>query len=175
MGPSHFSDDRIADDLIWELLENANWAPSHKNTEPWRFRVYTQNSKDQLAINLQACYKKHTPEASFSDFKMQKMGKKVLQSSHIIMISLQRNTIVPEWEEIAAVGAAIQNFWLSAEAAGLIGYWSSPKTILDNADDFIELSEAERCLGFFYLGYPKQGDKPPKSKKPIQDKVIWFD
>src|SRR5688572_6337744 len=30
----------IPDNIIWQALENANWAPSHKLTEPWRFTVF---------------------------------------------------------------------------------------------------------------------------------------
>ena len=26
--------------LLEQLLENANWAPTHKLTEPWRFQVF---------------------------------------------------------------------------------------------------------------------------------------
>lgn len=33
--------DPIDDWIIEELLENANWAPTHKLTEPWRFVVFS--------------------------------------------------------------------------------------------------------------------------------------
>ena len=33
--------DPVDDAIIEEMLENANWAPTHKLTQPWRFIVYT--------------------------------------------------------------------------------------------------------------------------------------
>ena len=30
----------IPDNIIWQILENANRAPTHKQTEPWRFTVF---------------------------------------------------------------------------------------------------------------------------------------
>lgn len=30
----------IPDHIIWQILENANRAPNHKQTEPWRFTVF---------------------------------------------------------------------------------------------------------------------------------------
>ena len=31
----------IPDEIIWQILENANHAPNHKQTEPWRFKVFS--------------------------------------------------------------------------------------------------------------------------------------
>ena len=31
----------IPDKIIWQILENANRAPNHKQTEPWRFNVFS--------------------------------------------------------------------------------------------------------------------------------------
>lgn len=40
--PAQFKEnDPVADSIIEEILENANWAPTHKLTQPWRFIVYT--------------------------------------------------------------------------------------------------------------------------------------
>ncbi|MGH9949753.1 MAG: cation diffusion facilitator family transporter, partial [Pyrinomonadaceae bacterium] len=32
---------KIPDEIIWQILENANRAPNHKQTEPWQFCVFT--------------------------------------------------------------------------------------------------------------------------------------
>ncbi len=39
----------IPDEIIWQALENANWAPNHKFTEAWRFTVFTGNGLQKLA------------------------------------------------------------------------------------------------------------------------------
>lgn len=173
-GPTLFSDKTIDDAIIWKLLENANWAPNHKNTEPWRFRVYTQDALSNLSNSLQNCYKNHTPEEKFSSFKYEKIAKKVNASSHVLLISHQRNQAVPEWEEIAAIGAAVQNLWLSAEAGGIIGYWSSPKVMISHLKQYIDFSENESFLGLFYLGYPKTEIDLKKENGDIRQKVTWY-
>lgn len=34
---------KIADKKIEAILQSADWAPNHGNTEPWRFVVYSGN------------------------------------------------------------------------------------------------------------------------------------
>ena len=41
---------------IEKVLEAANWAPTHKKTEPWRFRVMQGEIQEKLGLLLQfAC------------------------------------------------------------------------------------------------------------------------
>lgn len=47
--PRFMAKDEISKETILKLLENANWAPNHKNTEPWRFKVFTGEAKQKLA------------------------------------------------------------------------------------------------------------------------------
>ncbi|MDZ7605565.1 MAG: nitroreductase family protein [Cyclobacteriaceae bacterium] len=39
----------IPRDVIQQMLENANWAPTHKNTEPWRFKVYMRRIETEIS------------------------------------------------------------------------------------------------------------------------------
>lgn len=64
--PVMYTDEPIAEDIIRELLENANWAPNHKKTEPWRFKVMRGAARQRLADFLSSTYRSITPEASFS-------------------------------------------------------------------------------------------------------------
>jgi nitroreductase len=79
-------------------------------------------------------------------------------------------------EEVEAVACAVQNLHLSASAAGLGGFWSSPP-ILSSPEmkAFLGLQEEDACLGLFYLGWPKQGLSMPESRRsPMKEKVRWF-
>ena len=40
MGLSRLKPDPVDHALIEQMLEAANWAPSHGDTEPWRFTVF---------------------------------------------------------------------------------------------------------------------------------------
>ncbi len=173
--PPMFSEEKIEDEVVMALLENANWAPNHRKTEPWRFIIFSDSSLQSLSDYLGDYYEANTPEESFSEKKLAKTRKKPLMSSHVIAICMKRDPMesVPEWEELSAVSCAVMNLWLSATARGLGGYWSSPKSILQ-ADEFLNLEEGEKCLGLFYLGIPRPEIEIKGERKPIEDKVKWM-
>lgn len=174
--PKVFTGEHIADDIVMQILNNANQAPSHKHTEPWRFHVFTGAHKKKLGEYFQGVYKEHMTGSGFKELKYNKLAFKVEKSSHVIAICMQRDMdeSLPEWEEIAAVSCAVQNIYLSVTAAGLGGYWSSPTLMMDHISSFINMQEGERCLGFFYLGVPKEGLKLSVQKKAVESKMKWY-
>jgi nitroreductase len=173
VSPLMFTEREISKDTIQILLESANWAPTHRKTEPWRFKILTRESKTDLGDFLAEKYKETATK--FSNFKFNSIKNKVEKSPVIIAICMQRdlNKSVPEWEEIAATAMAVQNLWLTATNLGLNGYWSSP-SLINYMDEFFNFSEGERCLGFFYLGYV-EGLKPVRIPNPIEEKVEWLE
>ena len=46
--PSQFIDKEIEEKYLERILDSANWAPTHKKTEPWRFKVFKDKSKDKI-------------------------------------------------------------------------------------------------------------------------------
>lgn len=174
--PKVFTGERIADELLMQILENANQAPSHRHTEPWRFHVFADEQKTKLGVFFQSLYKQHVTGEDFKEAKYKKHAFKAEKSSHIIAICMQRDPeeSVPEWEEIAAVSCAVQNIYLSVTAAGFGGYWSSPGLMMRHIGEFIKLKEGESCLGFFYLGVPKAGMELSVEKKALQSKLEWY-
>ena len=160
--------------LIEQLLDNANQAPNHRMTEPWRFQVFhSEASRKELSVYLSDSFKNNTPPEQYSEEKMTKSRENALRSAAVIAIILRRDpeARVPEWEEIAAVAMAVQNMWLTCTALGLGSYWSSPKAALE-ANAFLGLEAGERCLGLFYMGWHEMPDLPGK-RGPIAEKVIW--
>ena len=43
--PYQYNDVPIKEDDLFKILEAANWAPTHKKTEPWRFKVFKNEPK----------------------------------------------------------------------------------------------------------------------------------
>lgn len=161
--------------FIEQLLENANWAPTHRLTEPWRFRVFhSDESRRRLGNYMSEFYRKNTPPELFSEEKMKKNGENPLRSGAVIAIVMQRDPeeSIPEFEEIAAVAMAVQNMWLTCTAIGLGCYWSTPKAALE-AGEFLNLQPGERCLGLFYLGWHEAPDLQGK-RSPVAEKVVWL-
>ncbi len=171
--PVSYTAEDIPVEQIQHILENANFAPTHKLTEPWRFMVFKGNGKQKLAKFLKDRYVRITPPEAFSDAKWQASSEKVDKSNCIIIINMQTHADkVPEWEEVAAVGCAVQNMWLTASALGIGSYWSSPGFLPELAE-YLELPEGQKCLGLFFMG--KHERAPLNGKRsPIADKVKWY-
>ena len=172
--PRSYSPDPISDDEIWHVLENANWAPTHKKTEPWRFRVLRGQALVRLGEFLAAQYKENTPGEFFSEKKYEKMRTKTSQASCIIAVYMMRDPEekLPEWEELAAVSAAVQNMWLTCSAMGIGAYWSTPSAFINS--DFLPTHPGEKSLGLFYMG--KWDEEPlPARRGDIRHKVTWID
>jgi nitroreductase len=165
---------QIPDEIILQLLENANCAPTHKLTEPWRFSVFTGNGLKKLA-NFQAeLYKKNAGE-KFKQDKYEKLLSNPLDCSHIISIGMKRSitTPIPEIEEIEAVACAVQNIYLSTTVYGIGGYWTTGGiTYEENAKPFFNLGKEDKLLGFFYLGYVEV-PSPQSRRGDVAEKTIW--
>ena len=176
--PAQYSGEIISKEIIEEILENANWAPTHKFTEPWRFTVFTGDGLVQLANFMSDIYKKVSSEnATFDKTKYEKLRSKPLLASHIISIGMKRDKLerLPEVEEIEAVACAVQNMYLTASALGVGCYWGSGGiTYFEEAKPFFNLSEKDKLLGFMYFGIPKSKLQTGK-RGPIEQKVRWVE
>ena len=175
--PKDYSDEVIDRAVIEEILECANWAPTHKFTEPWRFTVFSGSGLRRLAAFQANLYKElSTAQGTYKEANFEKLQQKPLMASHVISIGLHRDPEkrVPEVEEIESVACAVQNMYLAANAHGLGCYWGSGGiTYKPEANEFFGLGEEDKLLGFFFLGKPKLENWPKSVRKPIGNKVRW--
>lgn len=173
--PNTYNNQPISREIIEEILENANWAPTHRHTEPWRFKVFMGDSLARLGQYLADWYKENTLAESFSEQKYKKNLQNAQLSGCVIAICMERDAEerIPEWEELAAVACAVQNMWLTCTAHGIGSYWSTPRAALEG-DEFLNLNGRERCLGLFYMGYHDLPELPGK-RTPITDKTVWVE
>ncbi len=174
--PHDYIDKEISSEIIDQILRNADRAPTHKLTQPWRFRVLGKAKRAELGQFLASKYKAlFEGTEKYKDKKYESFQVKTDQSACIIALHMQRDLAerLPEWEETAALAMAVQNMWLSCAAYGIGAYWSSPG-LIKYMNEFYEMSVGEKCLGFFYMGYYER--TPPQTKRtPIDQKVIHYD
>lgn len=172
--PVSYTQEPIPVEVIEQILESANYAPTHKLTQPWRFMVFRGAGKLKLAEELARIYKETVPAHQFLQKKHDSIVEKAQQASCIIALNLQlHNDKVPEWEELAALACAVQNMALTAEALNVGAYWSSPGMIAD-LKDYLNLGEHEKCFGLFYMGYHNE-EQRDAVRSPIADKIKWID
>jgi nitroreductase len=174
--PEQFSDRKVHKEQIEVILNNAQWAPTHGNTQPWRFKVFMDDSRQKLADFLGQTYLELTPKDQQNDQKLAKMLTRPMKSSVVIAVCMERQKEekILELEEIEAVACAIQNMHLSCTAYGLGGFWSTPKLIYHpKMNDFLGLGEKDKCLGLFYIGYPSI-EWPKAHRKPLEYTTEWI-
>jgi nitroreductase len=174
--PKDYTGEKVSDEIVTQMLENANWAPTHKLTEPWRFVIFTGEGLKKLAAFQAECYKQvTTANGSFKEDRFQNLLKKPMESSHIISIGMKRDEkkSLPEVEEIGAVFCAVQNMYLTATAYGIGCYISTGGiTFFQEAKPFFDLGADDKLLGFLHIGMPK-GELIHGRRKSINEKIKW--
>ncbi|MAS95437.1 MAG: nitroreductase [Verrucomicrobiales bacterium] len=175
--PADMSAKPVENTHLAAILENANWAPTHGMTEPWRFFVFTGEGRQRLAEFCQNLYKQITPEDQVRPDKLEKLGTQPLKAPVVIAVGMKRQEIekIPEIEEIESVACAVQNMHLTASALGMAAFWSSPPiSYTSEMAEWLGLSDPrDKCLGFFYLGWPESEEWPEGSRGQIADKVTF--
>jgi nitroreductase len=172
--PRFMAKKEVDRELILSLLENANWAPNHKNTEPWRFVVFQGESKQNLARSVFFLLQEKFGEGQ--EINMQKavnFRDNLLHVPVAIAIILQRDVAerIPEWEEVAAVSMAVQNMWLTATDLGLGAFWSTPP-FLPVIQHLFQFYPGQKLLGFFFIGHVAM-DFPSPGRGSVSEKVVW--
>jgi cation diffusion facilitator family transporter len=166
----------IPDEVIWQILENANRAPNHKQTEPWRFKVFSGEGRRYFAELQAGIYQEHAGE-DYSESRYQKLLEYPMLASHVISIGMRRNEqgVLPENEEIAAVACAVENMFLTVTAYGLGSYWTTAGiTYFEQSKAYFDLGEKDKLMGFFFIGYVAIPYKSLSRRSPIQTKVEWI-
>jgi nitroreductase len=175
--PKDYTTEKVDDVMVRQLLENANWAPTHKLTEPWRFIVYTGEGRKKLAEVQASVYKQKTEaDGTFKEERYQNLLNKPMESSHIILVYMKRDEkkSVPEIEEAGAVFCAVQNMYLTATAYGIGCYLSTGGiTYFEETKPAFGLAPEDRVIGFFHIGVPKHHSQVSR-RKTVDEKVIWI-
>ena len=92
--------------------------------------------------------------------------------SHAIAIIFKPSGKVPEWEEYASLGAAVQNMYLQLSSHQKFGgYWTTGNEINSVImREFLQLEDSEVHCGYFFIG--GIDNKRTKAARPAVD-VNW--
>lgn len=167
---------KIPDEQIKEILELANWAPTHGRTEPWRFFVYSGEGLARFGQMHADLYVNNTPEEKQNPDTPGKLKAATEMPSHLVIAVMKRgiNPKIPVIEEISAASAAVQNVLLGAEALGISAIWNSGgMTHTEAIKNELGLSESDIVLGLIYMGYTDEPKREGKRNIPIEEKIIW--
>ncbi|MBT3284002.1 nitroreductase family protein [Candidatus Bathyarchaeota archaeon] len=165
-----FKPDSVAKELLVDILEAGNWAPSAKNGHQWRFTVLTRKAKDDynsmFRDTLDGFIKKHgRNEAGSAPGTLA-----IMEEAPVLVIVWNTNEYGWPSEE-HSVAAAMQNICLRAYDLGLGSLWigdvfyAYPETIEYFGKNW-------KLSGAISIGYPDTVGKVPKKKS--LDEVAEF-
>lgn len=172
--PALFNGNKIADEQIEQLLELADWAPTHTFSEPWRFVVYSGEKVNGFSRQHALLYRQFTPAEKFMQGKFDGIISNGEKSSHLIVCIMKRsNEKIPALEEVAAVSCAVQNILLGATALDIAILWSTGGMVLHPVmKNHFQLNEQDHILGILFLGKTDEHLKGQR-KIALRDKLIW--
>ena len=159
-----FTNTKVENNLIIELLDQAVYAPNHKMREPWRFIILEGDGK----MNFIQKYLDEIHEEQKDEIK--KTMEKVFQAPMVVAFVMPKNTdYSDELEDLQAISAVIQNFLLLLEEQGLGSFWKTPKYIeSDLFKEVLGLNTNEIIAGLIMVGYVLSKN-PPKPRKKAKD------
>ncbi|MBI1298511.1 DUF2470 domain-containing protein [bacterium] len=160
-------------DLVVQVLEAANWAPSHGKTEPWRFVVFSGEARRTIGDAFGAAYRLLNEGDRYNAEGERNQRERVWQAPVWIALGMQPSPQMPEWEEVIAFGSAVQNLHLMTSALGLAGKWTSGATAIHpHVANVVGFDESTKLFGFFYLGQPA-GEWPAGKRRSLAEKIRW--
>ena len=143
-----------------ELFELARWAPNHKLTNPWRFRVVGPRALERL-------------KAAGND---PVAAAKLDRAPTLVVVSAtQSGDPVLDEEDLLAAGTAAYVILLAAHGRGLAGYWRTPAVLRSAAGRAaLGVPDDERVIGLLQLGYPRQEPRVPE-RAPVAEVAMYLD
>jgi len=139
------------------ILDAAKWAPNHRMTEPWRFRVLGPAALGRLADAAGAG------------------AEKLLRAPTLVVASYVPSPLpLHAAEDEQATACAIYAVLLAAHAEGVASYWRTPAVL--NAEDgraAVEIAAGERVLGLLHFGTGAV-DAPAPARRPLEEYVQFL-
>jgi nitroreductase len=148
-----YGPDPLDEATLRELFELARWAPNHRLTNPWRFRVLGPETLERLKTAV-------GPEGA---------AKLDRAPTLVVVSALQGGTDpVADEEDLCSTACAAYAVLLAAHARGLAGYWRTPAILREQAGRAaVGVGDGERVLGLLHLGTRRQEREAP-GREPVE-------
>jgi nitroreductase len=168
-----FKPDPVPVERVEAILAYGIWAPNHHLTEPWRFTLLGEETRQILARRYGEIQVAKAPADADEGLreKLREAGvAKFLSKPTIVAVScLQEGDEQARREDYAATCCAMQNVQLAAWADGIGMQWTTgPITRERETYRLLGIDgEQEYILGFLYVGFPDES--PSRERKLLSD------
>lgn len=137
-----FTDEKVSDTDLKKILEAGRWAPSGKNTQPWRFIMVKDKEK---RMKLAEC-------VSQSEI--------VRKAAALVAVMLDNEAGYNRDKDMQAIGACVQNMLLAAWALGLGACWIGGITAQrEKAEKILTAKESEEIALLLVIGHPTERER----------------
>jgi nitroreductase len=168
-----FKPEPVPVERLEAVLAYGVWAPNHHLTQPWRFTLLGEETRQTLAQRYGEIQTTKAPPDSDEALrqKLRAAGvAKFLSKPTIVAVScIQHGDEQERREDYAATCCAMQNIQLAAWADGIGMQWTTGP-ITRELDTYRLLGidpEQEYILGFLYVGFPDES--PTRDRKPLTE------
>lgn len=162
----NYTDKKVTEAFVRELLEDAIWAPTHGMRQPWSFLFVGKEDLPDFAKKIASTY---------SEDMQQNREDYLNEPNAILVVTMEEPEKQKQWEEnYGATACMLQNFWLLAWEQGLGAVWKTNPHIFDpKVHDILNLKENEKIVGFIHLGY--FDEKPEKKERiSLDEKFVTY-
>ena len=167
-----FNGQPVDREVLLEIIDDAVWAPNHKNREPWRLVVACGNEIFELHKLLRDTAIPKWKELS-EDALEKQMQKFTLPGAYAFVIVSEDVRQKQRLEDYAAASMFIQNIQLLAWDYGIGSCWKTPDFL--DAPEFREalgVSSGERIISMLQMGY--FDDIPKAMERKKSDDIVTF-
>lgn len=153
-----FGREAVPAETLRGLFELARWAPNHRLTEPWRFRVLGPESLARLQALAGPA------EAT----KLERAPTLVVASARLT------GDVLQDEEDLHATACAVYIVLLAAHGRGLAGYWRTPAVLRTREGrEAVGVTNGERVVALIHLG-PRANEPPVRERSPSDDYVEFL-
>lgn len=148
-------------DLVFQA---ALRAPDHGQLQPWRFISIRGDARIALGEVFARAARQRDPEEDGERFRNKAMAAPLLIALCARVLAPHK---IPESEQVLAVGAAAMNMLNALHLLGYGGFWATGLNSYDpRVQHALGLGEADRLLGFLYVGTAKEATRAPERRAP---------
>ena len=139
-----FGRDPVDEATVRDLLDLARFAPNHKLTQPWRFRLLGPETRKQL-----------------NDVVGEKEAMKLGRAPTLVLVTAALSGDPrTDAEDLHATACAVYAVLLGATARDLASYWRTPSALGEQAvRNLLGLAGNEHMVSLIHLG-PAVGSPP---------------
>jgi nitroreductase len=170
-----YADRPIHPSILEALLELVVWAPNHRMTEPWSFRVLGPGAKRTYGETLGGMRARKVDDPGVAETIRRQTIENALATPATLAF-LQRLDPDPgiREEDYAALYMGIQNLLLGATAEGMVAQVKTGPVLEDPAfRAALGASNGERIVALVHLGEALEPPSP-RARTPASERTRWL-